>query len=125
MGRFAGVVVFPMILLTLAAQQSLRVDVQLISIFATVTDSSGRYVPGLSKDDFVLEEDGVPQEIAHFDQDENTPVSVGILFDTSGSMQDKLRTAVVAVDKFVRTIHEDDDIFLMTFSGRTSLRQNF
>jgi Ca-activated chloride channel family protein len=126
MSRFAGVVLLPVWIVALCgAQQSLRVDVRLINIFATVTDSSGRYVAGLKKDDFVLEEDGIPQEISHFDQDENIPVSVGIIFDTSGSMQDKLRTAVIAVDQFVRTIHEDDDIFLMTFSGRTGLRQDF
>src|SRR5262249_8767739 len=55
----------------------------------------------------------------------NVPVSVGIVFDTSGSMQNKLRTAVIAVERFVRTIHQDDDIFLMTFSSRTYIRQDF
>src|SRR5215813_5654192 len=126
MRRFAGVVLLPVMMLAgVAAQQSLRVDVRLVNVFATVMDTSGRYVPGLTKDDFILEEDGVPQEIAHFVQDENLPVSVGIVFDTSGSMQDKLRTAVIAVDRFVRTIHEDDDIFLMTFAAHTSLRQDF
>src|SRR5215467_7833252 len=126
MRRFAGVVLLPVLMLTaVAGRQSLRVDVRLVNVFATVMDTSGRYVAGLSKDDFVLEEDGVPQEIAHFTQDENLPVSVGIVCDTSGSMQNKLRTAVIAIDRFVRTIHEHDDIFLMTFSARTSLRQDF
>src|SRR5215471_278619 len=126
MRRFAGLLVLPALLLTaVAGRQSLRVDVRLVNVFATVMDTSGHYVPGLTKDDFILEEDGVPQEIAHFAQDENLPVSVGIIFDTSGSMQDKLRTAIIAVDKFIRTIHEDDDIFLMTFNGRTNLRQDF
>jgi Ca-activated chloride channel family protein len=123
--RFAGIALIIATGLAGMAQQALRVDVRLVNVFATVEDSSGHYVAGLTKDDFVLEEDGESQEIAHFSQDENIPVSVGILFDTSGSMQDKLRTAIVAVDKFVRSIHPDDDIFLMTFSGRTSLRQNF
>ncbi len=107
------------------AGQSLRVDVRLVNVFATVTDSAGRYVGGLTKDDFNLDEDGVPQAIAHFSQDEQVPVSVGILFDASGSMENKLRTATMAVDRFIRTIHPDDDIFLMTFAGRTGLRQDF
>ena len=124
--RFAGILLALVAALTaVPAQQALRVDVRLVNVFATVEDSSGHYVPGLTKDDFVLEEDGEPQEISHFSHDENIPVSVGILFDTSGSMQDKLRTAVVAIDKFIRSIHQDDDIFLMTFSGRTNLRQDF
>src|SRR5262245_13290699 len=97
-------------------QQNLRVDVRLVNVFATVTDISGRHVAGLTKDDFVLEEDGQPQEISHFSQDDRIPVSVGILFDASGSMINKLKTATNAVDRFIRTIHADDDIFLMTFS---------
>src|SRR5215471_4774096 len=98
-------------------QQNLKVDVRLVNVFATVTNISGRHVAGLTKDDFILEEDGIPQEISHFSQDESIPVSVGILFDSSGSMINKLKTAVSAVDRFIRTIHTDDDIFLMTFSG--------
>jgi Ca-activated chloride channel family protein len=126
MYRLAGLILVPLLVLSgWATQQSLRVDVRLVNVSATVTDPGGRYIPGLTKDDFVLEEDGVPQAIAHFSQDENIPVSVGIIFDTSGSMQNKLRTAIVAVDRFIRTIHEDDDIFLMTFSSRTNLRQGF
>src|SRR5207249_1648962 len=62
---------------------------------------------------------------SHFSQDDRIPVSVGILFDASGSMINKLKTAVNAVDKFIRTIHTDDDIFLMTFSTRTDLKQDF
>src|SRR5690242_4280743 len=75
------------------APADLRVDVRLVNVFATVTDNSGRYVSGLTKDDFVLEEDGIKQEVAHFSQDREIPVSVGIVLDTSGSMQNKLRTA--------------------------------
>src|SRR4051794_35678356 len=108
MRRFAGVVLLLCSgLIAATAQQALRVDVRLVNVFATVVDASGRYVPGLTKDDFVLDEDGIPQEIAHFSQDENIPVSVGIVFDTSGSMQDKLRTAINAVERFIRSIHQD------------------
>src|SRR5687768_3722451 len=76
------------------SQDNLRVDVRLVNIVATVTDGRGRYVPGLTAADFIVEEDGVRQKIAHFSQDQNIPVSVGIVLDTSGSMDRKIKTAV-------------------------------
>jgi len=109
----------------LAAQDALRVDVRLVNIYTTVIDSSGRYVQGLRKNDFLVEEDGRRQELAHFDHNEDTPVSVGIVLDTSGSMRTKLDTAINAVDRFVRTIHRDDDIFLMAFNNEAYLLQDF
>src|SRR5215831_20030911 len=107
----------------LAAQ--VRVDVHLVNVVATVTDARGKYVPNLTQDDFTLEEDGKKQQISHFSQDKNVPVSVGILLDTSASMDRKIRTAIEAVDRFIRRIHEDDEIFLMTFAGQPILRQDF
>ena len=107
----------------LAAQ--VRVDVRLVNVIVTVTDSRGRYIPNLTENDFIVEEDGKIQHISHFSQDQNVPVSVGILLDTSGSMDRKIRTAVDAVDRFAQRIHPDDEIFLMTFSGRPVLRQDF
>jgi Ca-activated chloride channel homolog len=109
----------------LAAQDALRVDVRLVNIYATVIDSSGRYVQGLKKNDFLVEEDGRRQELAHFDHNEDTPVSVGIVLDTSGSMRTKLDTAINAVDRFVRTIHPNDDIFFMAFNNEAYLLQDF
>src|SRR5437588_4708077 len=103
----------------------MRVDVRLVNVVATVTDSHGRYISNLTANDFVLEEDGKRQDISHFSQDLNVPVSVGVLLDTSGSMDRKIRTAVEAVERFVRLIHPDDEIFLITFSGQAVLRQDF
>jgi VWFA-related protein len=113
--------------LTLAAQEptTLRVDVRLVNVVATVTDSEGKFVPGLTADDFTLLEDGVPQKITHFSQDRNVPVSVGILLDTSGSMAGKMRAASAAVERFLHNIHADDDIFLMTFAREITLEQDF
>jgi VWFA-related protein len=102
-----------------------RVDVRLVNVFATVTDDRERYVSNLDAGEFVLEEDGVPQTIAHFTQDSDVAVSVGIVLDTSGSMERKIRTATAAVERFVRSIHKEDDVFLMTFSGEAALRQEF
>jgi Ca-activated chloride channel homolog len=102
-----------------------RVDVRLVNIIATVTDEYGRYVGNLTADDFVVQEDGAPQKISHFSQDHDVPVSVGIVLDTSGSMERKIRTAVDAVDRFIRRTNEEDELFLMTFSSEPLLRQDF
>jgi len=112
---------------TLAAQTPTRlsVDVRLINVVATVTDAEGRFVSNLTADDFEVLEDGAPQKITHFTQDRDTPVSVGILLDTSGSMAAKMRTAIEAIDRFVNNVHKDDDIFVMTFAGKISLEQDF
>jgi VWFA-related protein len=107
------------------AQQPLRVDVRLVNVQATVTDSAGRYVGGLRAEDFTIEEDGAPQKIVHFTQDQDVPVSVGILIDTSVSMERKMRTATDAVNRFLKGIHKDDDIFLLGFGRRLDLLQDF
>jgi Ca-activated chloride channel family protein len=107
----------------LAAQ--LKVDVALVNVVATVTDDRGRYVTTLTQDDFIVQEDGETQQIAHFSQSDDLPVSVGIVLDTSGSMERRIITATSAVERFIRQVHEDDDIFLMTFSETPRLRQDF
>src|SRR5215471_9045724 len=104
---------------------SLHVNVRLVNLYVTVADSTGRYVDGLKKNDFLIQEDGKRQTLAHFDWNQNTPVSVGIVLDTSGSMRSKIDTATTAVDRFVRTIHPDDDIFLMGFDSEAYLLQDF
>jgi Ca-activated chloride channel family protein len=108
-----------------AAQDTLRVDVRLVNIYATVIDSNGRYVGGMKKEDFRVEEDGKPQELTYFSHNEDTPVSIGILFDKSGSMLSKLDTAANAVDRFAKTLHKDDDIFLLAFDSYNYLLQDF
>src|SRR5262250_3385467 len=125
--RFQAIWFAAMMLITAAviAGAQMRVDVRLVNVVATVTDTHGRTIPNLSVEDFVLEEDGKPQRITHFSQDQNVPVSVGILLDTSGSMDRKIKTAVEAVERFSRRIHQNDEIFLITFSGRPVLRQDF
>jgi Ca-activated chloride channel family protein len=105
--------------------QPLKVDVRLVNIYATVIDGAGRYVQGLKKTDFIVEEDGRKQPLSHFDHNQDTPVSVGIVLDTSGSMRRKLDTATDAVERFVRTIHTDDDIFLMGFADSSYLLSDF
>ncbi len=112
-------------LLAAVALAQINVKVQLVNIVATVTDNRGRYVDNLKASDFTLLEDGRPQEIAHFAFSSDLPVSVGIVLDSSTSMERKISTATRAVDRFLRDIHLDDDIFLMTFDQSVRLRQDF
>ena len=107
------------------APTTLKLDVRLVNVVATVSDAAGKHVPNLTADDFTVFEDGVPQKIAHFSQDRDVPVSVGILLDTSGSMATKIHTATEAIERFINNVHADDDIFLMTFAGKVSLEQDF
>src|SRR5262245_48148740 len=108
---------------TIAAQ--LKVDVALINVVATVTEETGHYVSDLTQDDLIVEEDGKVQNIAHFTQSNDLPVSMGVVLDTSGSMERKIGTATTAVERFIRSVHKDDDIFLMAFSNRPQLLQDF
>src|SRR5215831_3210278 len=103
----------------------LKVDVGLVNVVATVIEETGHYVSDLTQDDLIVEEDGKVQNIAHFTQSNDLPVSMGVVLDTSGSMERKIGTATTAVERFIRTVHKDDDIFLMTFSHRPQLLQEF
>src|SRR5919197_6684342 len=107
----------------IAAQ--LKVDVALVNVVATVTDETGHYVSDLTQDDLIVLEDGQEQKIAHFSQSNDLPVSMGVLLDTSGSMERKIGTATTAVERFIRSVHKDDDIFLMTFANSPDIQQDF
>ena len=120
---YAALIACLLVTTILAAQ--LKVDVALVNLVATVTDQNGRYVPDLTANDLIVEEDGQVQTISHFDLSDDLPVSVGLVLDTSGSMERKIATALSSVERFLRSIHEDDDVFLMTFSERPNLRQDF
>ena len=102
-----------------------RADALLINVVATVVDGKGRTVPNLTSDDFIVEEDGQPQTIKHLVPSADLPISLGVVIDTSNSMQSKIRTAQRAVDRFLSMIHEDDEIFLMTFALRASVIADF
>jgi Ca-activated chloride channel family protein len=99
-----------------------RTGVELINVTATVSDGSGRFVSGLQKEDFVVYEDGAPQTITHFSA-ERTPVSLGIVLDTSGSMAgEKIQSARAALDRFLYDLLDrEDEIFLYRFDDEAML----
>jgi Ca-activated chloride channel family protein len=100
--------------------------VELINVTATVSDSSGRFVPGLQREDFVVYEDDQPQAIEYFSA-ERVPVSLGVVLDTSGSMAgDKIGDARSALDRFVYDLlDERDELFLYRFSDHPVLVQGW
>jgi len=100
--------------------------IELINISAMVSDSSGRFVPGLQKEDFVVYEDGQPQTVTHFSA-ERVPVSLGIALDTSGSMAgERIEAAQSAFARFLNDLlAADDEIFLYRFSDRPILVQGW
>ena len=103
----------------------IRVDTELVTLTATVTDNRGRYVPNLKQSDFTVYEDGTKQELAYFSTGDRVPVSLGIVFDTSGSMVDKIHGVQDAVEHFVKSVSAGDEIFLIRFSEDAELVQDF
>jgi Ca-activated chloride channel homolog len=96
----------------------------LITLTVTVTDTYGRFVTGLGKNAFSIYDDKTQQEISFF-SDEDAPVSLGIVFDVSGSMSgDKITRAREALAKFVDTSHVRDEYFLIGFNTRAQLLLN-
>ncbi|HET9129757.1 MAG TPA: VWA domain-containing protein [Terriglobia bacterium] len=108
---------------TLLAQISL--DVSLVTLVATVSDRSGRSVPDLGPADFVVVEDGKEQNISLVEQNTDLPLSIGVLIDASYSMEPKIQTATAAIDQFLESLGPTDDIFLMSFSAKPKVEQNF
>ena len=94
-------------------------------ITVTVTDQQGRYISGLTQEDFIVYEDDVPQAILYFNTGQNEPVSLGLLVDTSGSMLNKIAAARRALRRFVQTIRPRDEVFLAAFNQRPSVVQDF
>jgi len=98
---------------------SLRTD--LVTLTLTVTDLYGRYVSGLTKKAFSVTDNNQDQDITYF-SDSDSPVSVGILFDVSGSMSgEKIQKARKALERFVATSHPSDEYFLIAFNNRAQL----
>jgi VWFA-related protein len=99
-----------------------KTGVELINVTATVTDASGRFVSGLRKEDFRLFEDGQEQQITHFNS-ERVPVSLGLVVDTSGSMEgERWQSARQALNRFLfQLLGPEDEVFLYRFDNQPEL----
>lgn len=99
----------------------INVKTDLVTLTLTVTDYYGRYVSGLTKDAFTVLDNGEEQELTFF-SDSDAPVSIGILFDVSGSMSgEKIGKARKALERFINTSHPSDEYFLIAFNSRAQL----
>jgi Ca-activated chloride channel family protein len=100
------------------------VDTKLVRVPVTVTDPLNRFVTGLGRDAFRLFEDGVEQEIVQFSS-QDTPTSIGIVFDVSASMSEKLDQSRQTLAHVFKTANPEDEFFLIQFSDRPELISGF
>jgi Ca-activated chloride channel family protein len=101
-----------------------RVDVELALVNVTVTDAYDRVVTGLDQDNFRVFEDNVEQEIVNFSS-EDVPISIGVIFDMSGSMRNKIDKSREAAQQFFKTANPKDEFLLVTFNERAWLDSPF
>jgi Ca-activated chloride channel family protein len=107
-----------------AQNKTVKVDVDLTLVNATVLDPKGRIVTDLRPEDFEIWEDKVQQQIQYFSE-EDVPLSLGIIFDVSGSMKAKLPMARDSAVTFLQTGNPDDEYFLVEFSSKPEISQDF
>jgi len=107
-----------------AHQHALETETELTLVPVTVTDPMGRIVTGLEQDNFRVFEDNVEQEIVKFES-EDVPISIGVIFDMSGSMADKVEKSRMAAVQFFRTSNPEDEFFLVNFNDRAQLVSQF
>jgi Ca-activated chloride channel family protein len=102
----------------------IEMNVEMALVNVTVTDPYSRLVTGLDKENFRVYEDGVEQEISAFSS-EDVPISIGLIFDMSGSMSDKVDKARQAAIQFLRMANPRDEFFLVSFNDRAELTSRF
>src|SRR5215510_4041487 len=93
MKHFVAVLIIGVLALTALAQEppfSINLDTNLVNLLATVTDKKGRLISNLNKDDFIVEEDGKRQEVLKFSKENELPLTLALLMDTSGSVSEVL-----------------------------------
>lgn len=105
-------------------EDRVRLDTNIVNVIISVTDANGRFVTGLTQDHFEVYDDGVKQQIAYLSADDS-PVSLGIVFDVSDSMKKRIGRSVKALGRFIETSHKDDDFFLIAFNDQAKLVQDF
>ena len=96
---------------------TIRSDVRLVLLDVSVRDANGGFVSGLTKDNFTIYEDGKPQKIAQF-ANQDIPVTVGIVVDESGSMRPKRNETVTAAITFIESSNPQDEVFVINFNEK-------
>ena len=102
-----------------------RITVDLISLNVTVTDTRNRFITELARGNFFIYEDGIKQEVSVFSQ-EDLPLRMVLLMDTSASMEEKISSAQEAAIRFVGTLKEEEDVAqVVEFGSRARVLQSF
>jgi Ca-activated chloride channel homolog len=104
--------------------ESIKIQTEMVQLDVKVIDQTGRSVPGLTKDDFVVYEDKVGQNIESISNEE-APVSMGLVIDTSGSMRAKIYTVAEAARGLIRQMRPDDEAFFVQFKTEAELVREF
>lgn len=105
---------------------TLKVTTNVVNVYAVVMDKKGHLIPNLNKEDFELTEDGQPQEIKYFSRATDTPLTMGIMVDTSPSQGQVLRTEQEEADQFLHEVMRPKDMaFVLHFDVDVELLQDF
>jgi len=106
--------------------KTLKVTTEVVSVYAVVREKNGHLIPDLTKNDFVLEEDQQPQEIKYFSREADTPLTMGILVDTSPSQGRVLAVEQSEGEAFLREVMRPKDLtFVLHFDVDVELLQDF
>jgi VWFA-related protein len=105
---------------------SIKVDVDVVNVLASVRDKHGTLVPNLEKNDFTILEDGKPQTIKYFTRESDLPLTIGMLVDTSGSQVNLIGIEHNAASQFFsQVLHKKDEAFLIMFGEEAELLQDY
>jgi VWFA-related protein len=103
----------------------ISMDVQVVNVLASVRDKAGRFVPGLSKEDFVLKESGKVQDIRYFAAESDVPLTLGLIIDVSVSQENLIEEEKRSAEAFIEQVIDDNDLaFVITFGPDTRLEQD-
>jgi VWFA-related protein len=107
-------------------QATLKVSTVVVNVYAIVKDKRGRLIPNLNKEDFELTEDHVPQQISYFSRETDSPLSLGIMIDTSPSQEQVLAAEQEQARAFIRHVLRPKDLaFVLRFDLEVELLQDF
>lgn len=105
-------------------QDKIVLNTRLVNLTVSVNDKLGRFVAGLSKEDFEIFDDNIKQDIAFF-SDDDAPISLGIVYDVSGSMGDFSSRSLSMLRYFFDNSHKEDEFYAYSFNNRVQMVQDF
>jgi len=105
-------------------QDKIVINTKLVNLTVSVNDKLGRFVAGLTKDDFEIFDDNIKQDVAFF-SDDDAPISLGIVYDVSGSMGNFSSRSLAMLRYFFDNSHKEDEFYVYAFNNRVQLVQDF